>query len=368
MKTSSFTYTTDADITTPPQATDTVLPQFGFVIVTLLLAIALFLLTVTSLLLGSATLSPQTVYAGLFLSPPGSTEYDVLWNLRLPRTLLALLVGAHFALSGLILQTVIRNPLADPSVIGVSSGASLALVVGLLLLDYFNQVFFTEVTGSLSLAWLPFAALIGGLLVAALVLSLSWRSGISPVRLALNGVVVGAVLNATVMWIVVVWGGGRTETTILWLAGSFYGRDFSHIAVILPWTLTGILALWVILRPLSLLRFNEDLAQSLGLYVHRWRIIAIAVAVALAASAIAVAGPVGFVGLIIPHLARLLVGSQMVPLVIVSLLSGACLTLGADIASRMLLNPLELPAGALTTLIGIPVLLFLLQRQSWTHS
>lgn len=172
-------------------------------------------------------------------------------------------------------------------------------------------------------------------------------------------------LNALVMWTIITWGGGRTETSILWLAGSLYGRDFQHLFSILPWTLFGLLATVVILRPLSILRFDEVLAQSLGLNIMRWRIISITVAVALAASAIAIAGPVGFIGLIVPHMARLFIGNQLGQLVIISALAGASLTLGADILSRLLLNPLELPVGALTTLIGIPVLLFLLQRQPW---
>ncbi|WP_274377659.1 FecCD family ABC transporter permease [Methylophaga frappieri] len=320
-------------------------------------------LVISSLLMGSASLTPQQVYSGLFDGQIGNTAYDVLWNLRLPRTLLAVLVGVHFALAGLILQAVIRNPLADPSVIGVSGGASLMIVIFLLVADIINGTLFSGKT-VVSLTWLPFAALLGGLLTAALVLSLSKRSGMNPTKLALNGVAVGAILNAAVMWTILAWGGGRTETSILWLAGSFYGRDFSHVYTILPWTVLGLLALCLVQRPLALLRFNDDLAHSLGLSVFQWRIITISIAVALAASATAVAGPVGFVGLIVPHLARLLVGNQLSHLTISTLLLGGCLTLGADILSRILVHPLELPAGALTTLIGIPVLLFLLQRQS----
>ncbi len=339
-----------------------------FVWVVSALIALLSLLTLASLLMGSAQLSPTQVYQALLGTNSAGTAYEVLWNLRLPRTLLAILVGIHFALSGLILQSVIRNPLADPGVIGVSSGASLAIVVFLLLADLLSKTLLAgyQINGQpvvLSLNWLPFAALVGGMLVSALVLSLSWKQSISPARLALNGVAVGAVLNAAVMWIVVVWGGSRTETTILWLAGSLYGRDFSHFAVILPWTTIGLTGLLLIQHPLSLLRFNESQAQTMGLNVAYWRILAIAIAVALAASAIAVAGPLGFVGLIVPHLARLLVGGQIKALISVCLLAGACLTLAADIISRTLLNPLELPAGALTTLIGIPVLLYLLQTQ-----
>ena len=333
-----------------------------FLLITLLLSVILVGLTLASLLLGSANLSAQTVYQALWHATPG-TSYEVLWNLRLPRTLMAILVGMHFALAGLILQSVIRNPLADPSVIGVSGGASLAIVVFLLLADLISGTLLQGRAATISLHWLPFAALLGGILTAVFVLSLSWRSGVSPTKLALNGVAVGAVMNAAVMWIIIAWGGGRTETTILWLAGSLYGRDFYHLTTLLPWTLLGLLTLPMILRPLSVLRFGDDLAQSMGLHIHRWRLFSITVAVAMAASAIAVAGPVGFVGLIVPHLAQLLIGSTIGQLMLTSLLTGACLALSADILARLLLNPLELPMGALTTLIGIPVLLFLLQHQ-----
>lgn len=339
-----------------------------FVAITLLLITGLLVLTLASLLIGSADLSPATVFNALLRSEPDSTEFRVLWNLRLPRTLLAILVGIHFALSGLILQTVVRNPLADPGVMGVSSGASLTIVIFLLLTDFLNHSLTTDSQLQLSLNWLPFAALIGGFAIAAIVLALSWKGGLNPVKLTLNGVAIGAIINAIVMWIVVVWGGGRTETTVLWLAGSLYSRDFSHIAIILPWSCLGIIAIFLILHPLSLLRFNETQAKSIGMNVTFWRVLSIGVAVILAASATAVSGPIGFVGLIVPHLARLMVGGSLRQLVWVSLLVGAALTLTADIISRTIISPLELPAGAITTLIGIPVLLYLLQKQSWKTS
>ena len=325
----------------------------------------LLILILTSLLYGSASLSLEQVINALQKSHSDSTAYNLIWNLRLPRTLLAVIIGLHFTLSGLILQSVIRNPLADPSVMGVSGGASLAIVIFLLLADTLAGALYIGETTHVSLAWLPLAALIGGISVAALVLRLAWHGGINPTKLALNGVAIGAILNALVMWTIIAWGGGRTETSIIWLAGSLYGRDFQHLFAILPWTFFGLVATIIILRPLSLLRFDEILAQSLGLNIMRWRIISITVAVAFAASAIAIAGPVGFIGLIVPHMARLFVGNQINQLVIISALGGASLTLSADILSRLLLSPLELPVGALTTLLGIPVLLFLLQRQPW---
>ena len=324
-------------------------------------AAILLALVAMSLRLGTVPMDWHVLYRGLVSASP--SDYPLLWNLRLPRTLLAVVVGGQFALSGLILQRVIRNPLADPGVVGVSGGAGLAVVILLLLSDLLPGM-----TAGLGLAGLPWAALVGGLLVAALVLALAWRNGLAPARLALIGIAVGAVLNATVMWVVVVWGGSRTETTLMWLAGSLYGRDFSHLWLVLPWTLVGLLVLLPAIKPLSLLHFSDHQAQTLGLAVQRWRLLALVLAVVLAASAVAVAGPMGFVGLIVPHLARLLARGAFAAQVPVRLLLGGSLTLAADIVGRTLISPLELPSGALTTLIGIPVLLYLLIKQGWRSS
>ncbi len=318
-------------------------------------------LTLVSLLYGSAAITATNVWQAMIGQPLIKTEYDIIWQLRLPRTLLALIVGVHFALSGVILQTIIRNPLADPGILGVSSGAGFAIVCSLLLLDWLNSAL--GFTNAISLQWLPVAALFGGFIVAMMVLSLSKASGFNPTRLALNGIAVAAIFQGAVIWIVVVWGGGRTETTLLWLSGSFYGRDFSHLWLILPWSLLALIGLTVIFTPLKLLRFSDTTASTLGLHVSYWRLAAILLAVLLAASAIAVSGPVGFVGLIVPHITRLLIGNNLMKLLLVSALVGASLMLSADIISRLVISPRELPAGIITTLIGIPFLLFILQKR-----
>ena len=324
------------------------------------------ILAMCSIFWGSAPISAKHVLAALFQFDPDIINHNIIWQLRLPRTALAMIVGVHFALAGVILQSVIRNPLADPSVIGVTGGSSLAIVVFLLLADMLTGSWQIAEPSQVPLTWLPIAALVGGISVAFLVLSMSWRSAVSPAKLALYGVAIGSILNALVMWIIVTWGGSRTETSILWLAGSLYGRDFTHIRLILPWTLCALFAFFIIIKPLSVMRFDSSTAHGLGFRDKTWRSIAIFVAVAFAASAISVTGPVGFVGLIVPHIARSFVGSDIGRLASLSAIIGACLTLVADVASRLLLSPLELPMGALTTLLGIPVLLITLQRQIGT--
>ncbi len=328
-----------------------------------LLCTALALLVLASLFWGAVPLAAGDVLDGLLSRHAPSLESALVWQLRLPRTVLAVLVGLQLATAGLILQTVIRNPLADPGVVGISSGAGLAVVALLLVTDLAKADSLIGTNHASMMVWLPVVALFGGLVAAGLVLSMSWRSKLCPLRLTLNGVAVGAVLNALVMWTIVVWGGARTEIALIWLAGSLYGRDFLHVHVLWPWCLVGIVATLALLRPLSLLRLDDGVSASLGIRGIRWRTAAIVVAVVLAASAVAVTGPVGFVGLVTPHLSRLIAGPNERRLFVVNMLVGSLLMLGADCLARSLISPLEIPAGALTTLIGIPAFLLLLHRQ-----
>lgn len=317
-----------------------------------LVAIGVLSLFSLSLILGTHTLSPATVWHALIHPDMQNSSSQIIWNLRLPRSLLAVLVGIHFALSGLILQAVLRNPLADPGVIGISSGASLAVIIMLM-------------TGGSMLASpvaMPVAALLGGTLACALVIALAWRAQLNPVLVALYGVALAASLNALVMWVVVSHGHGQTELAVLWLAGTLYGRDFDQLLLILPWTLVCLLILPWLLKPLTLMRFNDAIATGCGLDLKRWRLLALLLAVALAASAVAVSGPIGFVGLIVPHLAALLTNRYSRSYIPLTILLGAALLLTADLIGRILLPPLELPAGAISALIGVPVFIYVIQR------
>lgn len=282
------------------------------------------------------------------LTPAGLLHHPEIVQLRLPRVALALAVGANFALAGLIVQTVLRNPLAEPGTLGISAGASLAVVTAILL------------TGVQSGLAVPLIALAGGAVTGAAVMRLC---GGDSRRLVLGGVIIGMALNALVMAVIVGFGAGRAELALLWMTGALYGRGFDALWPVLGMGVlaAGLLPLFV--RPLALMRFGDDQAQAAGLAVRLWRSAALALAVALAASAVSAAGPVGFVGLVVPHLARLLVGSRIGPLMAITALAGAALTLLADTLGRTLAPPLEIPVGAVTGLIGVPVFLFLLQRQ-----
>ncbi|MDP5213367.1 iron ABC transporter permease [Pseudoalteromonas tunicata] len=337
--------------------------------ITLLLSLAiLLLLFVAALLFGAVNLSPVEIFNTIKYPHTNMVHTAIIWEIRLPRALLAMLAGINFALAGVILQTVIRNPLADPSLIGANGGASLAIVICLLLGDYIQVHFFPEQKQLISLSWLPIIALIGALAATFLVLKLSWKSQLQTSQLALNGVAVGATLNALVMWCVLAWGGNRTETSIIWLAGSLYARDFTHLQLLLPWTLCALSAFFILQKHLNVMQLDERSATSLGLNIKLWRLVFIFIAACFCASALAITGPLGFIGLIVPHIARTILkntlfATSLKHISLLSLLIGAALTLAADIVSRTLIAPLEIPTGTLTTLIGIPILLIILRKQ-----
>ncbi len=277
----------------------------------------------------------------------------VVREFRLPRVLTGLLVGAAFGLAGAVASSVLRNPLATPDVVGVTAGAS-AAAVGVLLLGW-----------SLPLSA---AALGGGLLVAVLVGLLSWRSGFAGPRLVLIGIGLGAAATALTSYLLVRADITDAQRAVVWLTGSLNGRGWEHVV---PVGLALLLLTPVALglgRGLSLLRLGDDVARALGARVTALRIGLVAVAVALAAVATASAGPVSFVALVAPQVALLLARTPGPPLA-ASAAAGALLVVAADVVARTGLPALgwagtELPVGAVTALVGAPVLLWLLRRSS----
>jgi len=269
----------------------------------------------------------------------------VVWEQRLPRLLLAAMVGAQFAWAGLWLQVLSRNPLADAGVLGINAGAALGAVVALALWP--------------GLVPLPAAALAGGLLAGSLLwrLWLGARGG-SALGLTLVGAVLAAILSALVMGALVLWQQARLELLLQWLAGSLYGRGWEQVGLLCPWFVLVVLAVWRLAPLLPLLALDEDKAASLGLPLHLARGALLGAAVVAAASAVAVAGPVGFVGVLVPFMARRLGGG-----VIGCGWLGALLLMGADTLGRVLASPLEWPVGVLTALLGVPLFLYLLHKR-----
>lgn len=279
-----------------------------------------------------------------------SGQYDLVVNeLRVPRIVLGALVGVALGLSGALVQTVTRNPLASPDVIGVGHGAAAATVLALS----------AGVVNSPSA--MPAISVLGGLAAAALVYVLAWRHGMQPSRFVLTGVGIGVALSAVVQLYLSDSELQAAETVKLWLTGSLNGRGWEQaapLAVVLLLCLPALVWASRALRPLGL---DADTASSLGVRVDRTRLAVTVLGVVLAATATGAAGPIGFVALTAPQLARRLTRTPQLPLVC-SALTGAVILVAADLAARTVLPPLEVPVGALTSLVGGPYLLWLLGR------
>lgn len=324
---------------------------------TALLALAgLLLLTILiSLQLGSYPLRLYDLYA--VLSQQGTPQQElVLFSIRLPRLLLAILTGCGLALSGAILQAVFRNDLADPGLLGLSAGAGLVII----LLLYLQQK-------GLMVAglWRPVAAFCGAALSASLIYALARKKGAaSPARILLTGIAINAGLGAVTLVLAMSLDRSLYDQALVWLSGSLSGKTYKEIILLLPWFICLLPLLMLRLKVLDILALGDEAATALGLQVGRQRLLMIAIAVALTAASVAVAGGIGFVGLLAPHMCRRLVGSRHRLLLPACALCGAILVLIADNLGRTVLAPVEMPAGIFCALIGAPYFLYLLMKTS----
>jgi iron complex transport system permease protein len=274
---------------------------------------------------------------------------QILMNIRLPRTLVAALVGINLALSGAILQAVMKNPLADPHIIGISSGAGLMGILVMLVLP--------------DLGWLITPAAFAGAMGAAmLIYILAWKNGIRPIRIILAGVAVSAFLGAGISALMIFYS-DRVHSALMWMVGGLSARSWPHVTMLWPYTLVGGSLALLSARHLNILQLGDELAKGLGLRVELTRLLLTAVASLLAASAVSVVGLLGFVGLIVPHAARLMVGSDYRYLLPASALLGAAVVTFSDTFARTAFAPVELPVGILMAVLGAPFFLFLLRRE-----
>ena len=283
-------------------------------------------------------------------------ETLIVWNIRLPRVLVGILVGMNLAVSGAIFQAVTRNELASPFILGVSSGAGLLILLTLV------------VFGSLS-AFLPLIASVGGAAAFLIVYAIAWKGGTSPVRLVLAGVIVGTVFGSlqTALFFFAE-DIGVVQSAIAWTTGSLTGTDWQQVRLALPWTLVAVSLAIAGSRQCNVLLLGEQTARSLGMSIERVRFALSGVAVLAAAASIAVAGIVGFVGLIVPHMVRNLVGSDYRKLMVGCLFVGPALMVGADVGARLGMSALvgteaQIPAGIVTGLVGGPYFLYLMRKQ-----
>lgn len=324
-------------------------------------SLALVLLSfVAAVFLGIVDLPARDVLSALTGS--GSPEArSIILDIRLPRIVTGILAGIQFALAGLLLQTITRNPLADPSLMGVSQGATLTVTLFLLFTVYLPNPDSYSVN-ELPIAWLPSAGMMGGMFAGAIIYLLAFRLALSPLRITLCGIAVGALLHAIAIGLIAGWGSARIEIILEWLSGSLYARTWDHALFLLPFTIAGLIVLPLIYRPLILLRFDAAVARSFGLSYESQFSLVLLVACALASSAVGAVGPIVFVGLIVPHLARFLAGRHF-PLVLpLTIVLGAVIVTLGDLIGRLAGGPEEVPIGVVTALMGVPVMLALLRK------
>lgn len=308
-----------------------------------------------SLCLGSFPTPPTQVLHAL-TSPHRSDIAFIIWELRLPRIMLAIAVGAALAVAGAILQGIVRNPLASPDVIGITSGASLAAVVFLVMLQQ-----------TLSVNWLPVAALSGGAISALLIFGLAWKKSISPYRLVLIGIGVAASASALTTLLIVIGDETAAMTAYVWLTGSLYAAQWKDVGGMLPWLMAALPISLAFARHADAMALGESVATGLGVAVLPSRIVLLACSVALAGAAVAFAGALTFIGLIAPHLGAKLVGRSTAKLIPTSALIGALIVLYADLLGRVAFLPKDLPAGIFVAGIGAPFFVYLLYKTRQTR-
>ncbi|MEQ6354841.1 iron ABC transporter permease [Lysinibacillus sp. M3] len=281
----------------------------------------------------------------------------ILFEFRMPRMVIAILVGSALAISGAIMQGLSRNPLADPGIIGINAGAGLTVVV-------FVYFFFGKVgTGTLlSVFILPLFALVGALLAAVIIYTLAWKNGVSSTRLILVGIAVAAGFGAVSLIFSMKMTSNDFRFATIWLAGSLWGTDWKFVLSALPWMLIFIPFAFCKAHVLNVMNLGDAAAVGLGLNVEKERRKLLFIAVCLAGASVAVAGGIGFIGLMAPHLARRLVGGKHQIMLPTAALIGTLLLLFADLISRSVLTTSEIPVGFVISIIGAPYFIYLLMK------
>ena len=308
---------------------------------------ALFFCLLASVRFGAAQVGTLEVI-GAFTDYDGSEEDLIIRTLRVPRALIAALIGAALGVAGALMQGLTRNPLADPGILGIEAGAALAVV---------GAVFFLGVSSLSTYALFAFA---GAGVTAAVVYGLGslGRGGMSPMKITVAGAAMAALLSSMTTAMLIL--NQRTLDEIrFWLAGSVAGRDLDLLLQVLPYILIGLLLALALGRQVTTLTLGDDVATGLGQRTAWVKIGAAVAVVLLAGSAVAVAGPVGFVGLVVPHLVRFFAGMDYRWILPYSVLVGAILLVSADVAARVVLRPQELPLGVMTALVGAPFFVYL---------
>ena len=318
----------------------------GFLLLVILVIVSGFSLSV-----GARSISWPIIWKALTAYDPTQIEELLVQTLRWPRLLLAIACGISFAVAGCLMQGVTNNPMASPSIMGVNSGAALGLALSMIIMP--------EASLNMTIIF----AFIGAAVATLIIMALANRSGakMSPVFLALAGTAVSAVLLAITQALVVYF--DVAQELSYWTAGGISGVRMSQVLLLWPWTIVGLVLAIYLSKSVTLLNFGEEMAIGLGGHMMRTRLLASVAVLLLCGSAVAVAGPIGFVGLITPHMGRKMVGIDYRKLIPITALLGAILVVLADLVARSIAPPHEAPLGAVTAMIGVTFFLYLANRK-----
>jgi iron complex transport system permease protein len=318
----------------------------GLVCLLALLAVGIFL----SIVLGVVDTTWRTALDA-YLHFDGSNEQIVIRDVRVPRALIAATVGASLGLAGVLMQVLTRNPLSDPGIFGINNGAAFFIVVAVTLFSVDSLSQYT---------WVAFlgAAVSGGIVY---MLGSLGRDGLTPLKLTLAGAALAALFASFTNGLLLI-NQRALEEVLFWLSGSVAGRSLEMLTTVLPYLVIGWLGSFLMAGQLQTLMLGEDVAKGLGQRTVFVKAMAGLLVILLAGGSVAVAGPIGFVGLIIPHIARYLIGSNMLWMLAYSALIGALLLLGADIGARLIAMPKELPLGVMTAIIGTPFFIYVARK------
>lgn len=309
-----------------------------------MLLILLVLLTTV----GSVNLSFGEIISAL-INDDNKMVTTIVYKMRLPRNILAVLVGANLAVSGVLLQSVMKNPLADPGITGVSTGASVAAIIILLVAPQFTSI-------------LPIAAFIGGAIACMLVFVMAYKNGLKPGRIVLAGVAINTILGGVISYLSTMYS-DRIQSAMLWLNGSLATKTWADVEMLFIYSVIGLIVSLLLIRSANVLQLGDDAATNLGFNVNLTRLLISVVAVFLAATSTAVVGVISFVGLIVPHISRMIMGSDHKFTIPFSIILGSMVLLVADTLGRTIGGAVEIPVGVIMSIVGGPFFLYLLRKR-----
>ncbi|CEI73324.1 MULTISPECIES: FecCD family ABC transporter permease [Romboutsia] len=310
----------------------------------IMLAVLLVLLST----IGSVDLSFNEIIKAL-INDDNKVVTTIVYKMRLPRNILAALVGANLAVAGILLQSVMKNPLADPGITGVSTGASVAAIIILLLAPKYTNI-------------LPIVAFVGGAIACILVFLMAYKNGIKPGRIVLAGVAVNTILGGVISFLSTMYS-DRIQSAMLWLNGSLATKTWVDVNMLFGYSIIALIVSLLLIRSANVLQLGDEAATNLGFNVNLTRLLISGVAVFLAAISTSVVGVISFVGLIVPHISRMIMGSDHKYTIPFSMVLGSIVLLVADTLGRTIGGAIEIPVGVIMSIVGGPFFLYLLRKR-----